>query len=86
MTLIITDSIGRTYNEEQIAAIRDFIENKNAELSEALFQWKELDGKKLKISVSQDVDNKAKEMTTVVIGHEKKTGNMYTLHMETKRI
>lgn len=49
------------------------------------FDWKELDGKKLKISVSQDLDNKAKEMTTVVIGYEKSTGNMYTLHMETKK-
>lgn len=48
--------------------------------------WKELDGKKLKISVGQSTDNLAKEMTTVVIGYEKKTGNMYTLHMETKRL
>jgi hypothetical protein len=50
------------------------------------FDWKELDGKKLKISVGESIDSLAKEMTTVVVGYEKKTGNMYTLHAETKRI
>lgn len=50
------------------------------------FDWKELDGKKLKITVGESIDPLAKEMTTVVCGYEKKTGHIYTLHAETKRI
>ena len=50
------------------------------------FNWTELHGKELKISVGQSIDNLAKEMITVVMGYEESTGKYYTIHQEVKRL
>lgn len=50
------------------------------------FNWTDLHGMELKIHVAQDIDNIAKEMTTVVSGFDAYTGDWYVLHTETKRI
>lgn len=49
-----------------------------------IFNWKDLDGKDLKIHVGVDfADGKD---CTIVMGYEKKTGNYYLLNEETKMV
>lgn len=50
------------------------------------FDWSELNGKRLLISVSSDIDSYANERTSVVLGLDEETGLFYTIHSEVKRI
>lgn len=47
------------------------------------FEWKELDGKVLKIAVGEDVLDGVKSVC--VMGIDRKTGHYYVLHTETTR-
>lgn len=53
-------------------------------LDSHIFNWKDINGKTLEISVNSSVDSIAKEMVTVVMGYEKATGVCYLLHQERK--
>lgn len=58
--------------------MKDLLENINK------FEWKELDGKVLKIIVGEDVLDGVKSVC--VMGLDARTGHYYALHTETKRL
>ena len=54
-------------------------------LNKSTFNWQELNGKTLDISVATHYDDLAKESLVTVVGRDKTTGKLYVLVNEIKR-